>query len=263
MQYLIYVLVSFGASMVGAICGLGGGIIIKPVLDFLQIGSVQTIHFLSGCTVLGMSSYSVAKSVQKKDSSIRWARTTPLAIGAAIGGIVGKQLFSLATQRIGQLAGGIQAIILCFITLGALLYTLYQSKIRTHQLSSLPICICIGILLGLISSFLGIGGGPVNLVVFFYFFSMDTKTAAQNSLYLIFISQLSSFLMTFFTKTIPSFSAAALILMVGGGIFGGIIGRCLSQKMSQAYVRKLFILCMVLILLMNFYHVTKYFHFFM
>ncbi|MEI3183290.1 MAG: sulfite exporter TauE/SafE family protein [Lachnospiraceae bacterium] len=38
------------------------------------------------------------------------------------------------------------------------------------------------------SSFLGIGGGPINLVVLLYFFSMDTKAAAQNSLYIILFS---------------------------------------------------------------------------
>ena len=44
------------------------------------------------------------------------------------------------------------------------------------------------ITLGILSSFLGIGGGPINLVVLFFFFSMDTKTAAQNSLYTILFS---------------------------------------------------------------------------
>ena len=34
-------------------------------------------------------------------------------------------------------------------------------------------------------------GGPFNMAVLFYFFSMGTKTAAQNSLYVILISQLT------------------------------------------------------------------------
>ena len=33
MIYLIFLVVCFGASIVGAICGIGGGVIIKPVLD--------------------------------------------------------------------------------------------------------------------------------------------------------------------------------------------------------------------------------------
>ena len=44
---LIFFLVSLLASVVGAICGIGGGVIIKPVLDLLHLESVSTISFLS------------------------------------------------------------------------------------------------------------------------------------------------------------------------------------------------------------------------
>ena len=32
-MYLLFFIISFGASIIGAICGIGGGVIIKPVLD--------------------------------------------------------------------------------------------------------------------------------------------------------------------------------------------------------------------------------------
>ena len=40
MEYLIIILVCFFSSVVGAICGIGGGVIIKPVLDAVGIGAV-------------------------------------------------------------------------------------------------------------------------------------------------------------------------------------------------------------------------------
>ena len=52
---LLFFVVSFFASIVGAICGIGGGVIIKPVLDMLHFETVSPISFLSGCTVLSMS----------------------------------------------------------------------------------------------------------------------------------------------------------------------------------------------------------------
>ena len=70
------------------------------------------------------------------------------------------------------------------------------------------------------SSFLGIGGGPINLVVLFYFFSMETKTAAQNSLYIILFSQITSLLTTLITHSVPEFTLPALVLMIAGGIGG-------------------------------------------
>lgn len=57
MKALLYLLVSFLASVVGAVCGIGGGVIIKPVLDLFGLAGVSTISFLSGCTVLSMSLY--------------------------------------------------------------------------------------------------------------------------------------------------------------------------------------------------------------
>lgn len=62
-QALLFALVSFAASVVGAICGIGGGMIIKPTLDIFGWVSVSTISFLSGCTVLAMSCYSVWRLV--------------------------------------------------------------------------------------------------------------------------------------------------------------------------------------------------------
>lgn len=88
-------LVCFAASVVGAVCGIGGGVIMKPVLDTFGFASVSTISFLSGCTVLAMSAYSIGKTVLAGESEIEYRTATPLAIGAAAGGVIGKQLFTL------------------------------------------------------------------------------------------------------------------------------------------------------------------------
>lgn len=42
---VIFLLVSFFSSLVGAICGIGGGVIIKPVLDATGTMSVTAISF--------------------------------------------------------------------------------------------------------------------------------------------------------------------------------------------------------------------------
>lgn len=76
-------MISFLASIIGGIGGIGGGIIIKPALDLSGLASIATISFLSSCTVLSMSAYNVCKSLSEKSGA-------PLAIGAALGGIVGK-----------------------------------------------------------------------------------------------------------------------------------------------------------------------------
>lgn len=246
---ILFLAVALLSSIVGAICGIGGGVVIKPVLDMLQMGEPATINFLSGCTVLSMSIYSVAKSLHAKDSKVKMSTGTPLALGAAIGGVVGKEMFSAVKALFdgSPMVGGVQAVALGIITLGTLVYTILKSRIRTRDTSNKLLCVVIGLLLGIMSSFLGIGGGPINLVVLGYFFGMDTKTAAANSLYIILFSQVANLLATLLSGSVPEFRVLALVLMVAGGIGGGIIGRALNKKMNNAAVDKLFIALMVLI----------------
>ena len=238
-----------------AICGIGGGVIIKPVLDAFQMMDVSTISFLSGCTVLSMTTYSVIKSKMSKTNSINSKTALPLALGAAVGGILGKWLFSLLTDCFPiSKVGAVQSICLMLITIGTLVYTIYKAKIKTYHVTS-PVFSCIiGVVLGLLSSFLGIGGGPINLVILFFFFSMSTKEAAENSLYIIFFSQIASLLSSVVTSSIPAFDPVVLIFMVIGGIAGGIFGRGLNKKISEKTVDKLFIGLMVVIIFINIYN---------
>lgn len=258
---ILFLIVSFLSSIVGAICGIGGGVVIKPVLDMLRMGSAATINFLSGCTVLSMSLYSVGKSLLAGDSKVEMSTGTPLALGAAIGGVVGKQMFSAVKAVFGggSMVSGVQAVCLGIITVGTLLYTIYKKRIPTHRMTRKAVCVVIGLLLGIMSSFLGIGGGPINLVVLGYFFSMDTKTAAANSLYIILFSQAASLLATFVTGSVPEFRVPALMLMVAGGIGGGIVGRSLNRKMDNRAVDKLFLGLMAVIIGICVYNATRAF----
>ena len=160
--------VCFFSSIIGAICGIGGGVIIKPVLDALGVFPVSTINFLSGCTVLSMTAYSVLRSRVSGASQIDFKTATPLAIGAAVGGLVGKDLFSMVEGLFDtpNTAGAVQAAVLMVITIGTLVYTVNKEKIATKRVSGALACAVIGLFLGIMSSFLGIGGGPINLVSF-------------------------------------------------------------------------------------------------
>jgi len=251
--YLVFLIVCFGASIVGAICGIGGGVIIKPVLDSFGVLDVTAISFLSGCTVLSMTTYSVLKNKISGESHVTMKTGFPLAIGAAVGGLIGKWLFSYVKSLSSDpnKVGAVQALCLLIVTLGTLIYTIYKAKIKTYEVDSAIVCVLIGI-------FLGIGGGPINLVVLFFFFSMSTKLAAENSLYIIFFSQIASLISTIVTGSVPDFQIGVLILMVAGGIAGGICGRAINKKIDEKTVDKLFIALMVLMIVINIYNIFKF-----
>ena len=164
---LIFFLVALTASIAGAICGIGGGVIIKPVLDLLHLETVAAISFLSGCTVLSMSCYSVGKSLLAKERSVSLKTGTPLAIGAAAGGLVGNQLFAAVRELSGSpdTVGAVQAACLAVVTAGTLLYTVNKARIPTRRVQNFAVCVVIGLALGAMSSFLGIGGGHIQLEV--------------------------------------------------------------------------------------------------
>ncbi len=257
---ILILLIAFGASVIGAVCGIGGGVIIKPVLDAFGVAGVAEISFLSGCTVLSMSCYSVCRSVIARESLVNFQTGTPLAVGAALGGILGKSLFS-ALQTVAsqpEAVGGYQAICLAAVTAATLTYTLNKGRIPALQIRNGILCAAVGLALGVMSSFLGIGGGPINLVVLYYFFSMETKTAAQNSLYIILVSQLTSLLTAILTGSVPTFDPLWLVVTVLGGIAGGVVGRKVNKHLTQTQVDKLFTGLIFVIITISIYNAVRY-----
>jgi uncharacterized membrane protein YfcA len=255
----LYFLISFLATGIGGICGIGGGVIIKPVLDATGMLSVSGVSFLSGCTVLSMSVISVLRN-QTNRGIIDMKTSTPLAIGAVAGGIVGKSVFELlkALVKNENYVGSVQAGLLILVTLGSLLYSIYASRIHTHQIENAVICLLIGLALGMVSTFLGIGGGPINLTVLFFFFSMDTKKATANSLYIIMFSQFAGLLQLLVTGHVPPVGVDLVALMTLAGVLGGLVGNRVNARLSSNAVDRLFIGLMAVIIGISSYNLYKF-----
>ena len=115
-----------------------------------------------------------------------------------------------------------------------------------------------GLVLGIMSSFLGIGGGPINLMVLGFLFSMSTKESALASLYIIVFSQVTSLVQTVVTGTIPPVQLSYLVLMVIGGLLGGTIGSKINKKIEDEKVDKLFMALMFIIICINIYNTYKF-----
>ena len=261
MEYLIIILVCFFSSVVGAICGIGGGVIIKPVLDATGVMAVTTVSFLSGCTVLSMSVVSLYKNLKAKHTFVfDKAFATVLALGGVVGGLTGKELYQGNNSRLedSSRVGAVQPFVLMIVTVGTLAYTIRKEKIHTKNVQSRAVIFGIGIILGILSSFLGIGGGPINLVVLFFFFSMETKQAALYSIYVIMFSQISSLLSTVFKNNVPPFEPQILILMIACGVLGGLAGSKINKKIENRTVDKLFMGLMAVIICINIYNIFRY-----
>lgn len=243
------------ACIIGAISGIGGGIIIKPILDSLNIMSMSTLNFLSGCTILSMSIVSLYRN---KNVKLNFAIPIFLGIGASVGGIIGKQLFDIVGKNFdNSIVGFIQSILLFIINIFILFYMFIKYKLKSKKIKSKIITIILGCLLGIISSFLGIGGGPINIAVIYYFYSLEAKQTVLSSLIVVFFSQLSSLILTFCIGT-PIFEYTSLIFMCLGGVFGALIGSKISKNMDNDKTQKFFISVLFFLIIINIYNIKKF-----
>jgi uncharacterized membrane protein YfcA len=258
LQIAGFLFVACIASAVGAISGIGGGIIIKPVLDAFSGQGIAEINVLSGSAVFAMSLVSLFRS-RSAGIVLESKRGMALAGGAALGGAAGKRIFSstLCFFPHASLIGIIQSLILIFLTLTMLLYLKKKKNIRPRDIRNIPFCLFIGLLLGMVSAFLGIGGGPINIMVISYFFSMDSKNAALHSLYTIFLSQTASFLLVFAEDSIPPVNPVLIIAMVTGGVGGSLIGSRIVKARSNDQVDSLFSVVLWLVILISSYNAIR------
>jgi uncharacterized membrane protein YfcA len=227
-------------------------------MDGLGLLPVATVSFLSGCTVLCMSGVSIAgrdKSVRIRDGVSGY-----LAIGASVGGVAGKMLFTALTAGLARqnLVGVIQTAILLIVNVGVLVYIYHKEKLTRPPASGAAICLLIGCLLGVISSFLGIGGGPLNIVMLAYFFGMRGKEAALNSLFIIFCSQMTSLLNTVFSGAVPPFAWQALLAMCAGGVIGAACGRRVSARIDDHKMDKLFKWTLLFLIALNIVNLVRF-----
>lgn len=260
MIQIICILVSFFASTLGAICGIGGGVIMKPILDATGAVTVQQASILSCCTVLSMSVVSLYRRTKQGGlaKQIELSRTLPLAIGAILGGFIGNSLFQQAVVLLGDSkAGVVQSALLMLLTLINVPYLILESRIRRFSIRWIPGCVLAGMFLGLMSSFLGIGGGPINLLFLSLLFSMGIKEAGLNSIFIIFLSQTTSFFKTAIRGGLSNVNLVMLSLMIIGGILGGMLGSQLNKRFTDKQVSHLLLMLLGIITLICAFNIWR------
>lgn len=255
---IIYFLVALFSTILGSSAGLGGGIIIKPVLDSLGDYALPTINLLSSSTIFIMSIVTVFYQLKKKDK-INPKNTIVVATGSVVGGIIGQKLMNFILSKdinIG-LINNIQSIIIIILLISVFLYMRNKDNIKSYKINNILAIGLLGLFLGAISAFLGIGGGPINVAAFTILFSMTANEAARNSILVIFFSQGSKIISIAATTGFSSYKLDMLPYMLVGGVFGGIIGYKINKSVSEKSIIKIFNSVTLSIILLNLYNIFK------
>ncbi len=254
---IIYFLLAFTATICGSMAGLGGGVIIKPVLDTLGLDGLQTISVLSSATVFSMA---LVSTIRQVISGFKLEnRMIFLAAGAAIGGIFGGQLFSTISATMNtQTLKGVQAVILTIL----LIIVLFKNKLPDWEIKNLFVSSATGIILGALAAFLSIGGGPINVAILCMFLSMKVKDAAVVSILIILLSQGAKLMLIGLDTGFSVYAGMdKLVYMIPGGIIGGLTGTRLNRKLSHAFIDRFFTIMIVCIICLNIFNAVDAFFF--
>lgn len=253
MLYLIYFFVVFLANSVGALSGMGGGVIIKPALDAVGAHPLPMIGFFSSSAVFTMSIVSILKQVQG-GFVIKMERLFAIALGSVLGGYLGNWIFNhLMTLFTNEsIVNLIQIIIMILTLVFAIIYARSEKPTLGLQANIWYFLTCIGI--GIISTLLGIGGGPINVAAFMVIFGHTTKQSTVYSIFTIFFSQLAKLASSVLITGLAAYDTSYLFVIIPAAVLGGFIGSAINQKLSEEAVNVTYQLIMLFVILLNIYN---------
>jgi uncharacterized membrane protein YfcA len=248
----IYFLIILLANTFGSISGMGGGVIIKPALDFFQLHTIEEISFYSTTAVFITAMVSTAFHL-KSGPTFKWSLALWLSFGSIVGGYLGNAAFEYLLGIMTAESVNLLQIVTMFILL--LLSLIYGVKNKpSYHLKNVSWYVISGLILGFIGSLLGIGGGPMNLALLILLFSVPIKEAAAYSITVIFFSQLTKILAITTSGELANYDLSMLWFIVPAAVIGGVSGALISDHVSSGFVRNTYLVIVLLVLGINVYN---------
>ncbi len=246
----VFLIVLFACTL-GAISGLGGGIIVKPLMDALGGFSAGSVNAMASITILTMTIVSILKS-RKNARNIDWRIVIFFTIGSVIGGVLGQFILDhFITSSNDATVIIVQSVFQIFIVLLIILHEIVKQRLPHFHVKSPALMTTIGTLLGTIAAFLSIGGGIFNRPVLVILLSMTSKSAAFTSLCIILCAQganvVTMGLTTHFSYVDPSVLPFMMVAAIAGGYLGGYIATHVNDK----YFDRIFMITLLIILALN------------
>ncbi|CAM4110578.1 membrane protein [Bacillus manliponensis] len=241
MEYFTLLIIGLVAGTIGSLVGLGGGIIIVPLLVGLHSLSPQLAVGTSIVTIVftGLSStltYMKHKRVDYKSGLI-------LFIGSGPGGIVGSWANKFLNGDSFSLYFGIFLIFVSIILMlrdkmkplsltnaSVIKRTFVTKEGQTIHYEFPPIlAIIIAFFVGFISGLFGIGGGALLVPAMMLLFAFPAQIAVATSMFIVFLSAVVSSITHISLDNVNWLYA---LILIPGAWFGGRIGAYINTKLS-------------------------------
>lgn len=240
MIQIILILIALLATLIGATTGIGGGIVIKTLYDVIGLHSILEIGFYTTVVVFTMCLISIYKQYR---SGFKYDLNVLLFIsfGSMLGGYLGDWILNLFASDIPgtQLQIG-QSIILLITLLFLFYYTHRKGGTGIELTRSRVNMFLLGLFLGSISIFLGIGGGPLNVSLLVIFFGYSMKQSSIYSIATVFFSQITKIFSILISQQYTQFDLSLVPWLIIVGIVGGYYGTRINQRISDAAIGKVY-----------------------
>jgi hypothetical protein len=218
----------FAAGILGSMIGLGGGIIVVPVLTFLGFPPTVAASNSLFAALSNATASTISYSKQKRIEYHLGLKLGLLSIpGTALGAIISTDV-----------APDIFKILFGFVLIASAAYIFLRKKIETKEktISKQMIVFAIGasFFAGIISSFFGIGGGIIFVPLMVVGMGMAMKKAAPTSQMILLFASLSGVIVHSLLGH-PDFLHAGMLSI--GSFIGGLVGARLSIDIKERYLQ--------------------------
>ena len=218
----------FAAGLLGSMIGLGGGIIVVPVLTFLGFPPTVAASNSLFAALSNATASTISYSKQKRMEYSLGLKLGLLSIpGTVLGAIISTDV-----------APDIFKILFGFVLIASAVYIFLRKKIENKEktISKQVIVFAIGasFFAGVISSFFGIGGGIIFVPLMVVGMGMAMKKAAPTSQMILLFASLSGVIVHSLLGH-PDFIQAGLLSI--GSFIGGLVGARLSIDIKERYLQ--------------------------
>ena len=222
------ILLGFAAGVLGSMLGLGGGVIVVPVLTFL--GFSPTVA-ASNSLFAALSNAIASTASYSRQKRIEFSLGIKLGLLSIPGTVLGAVISTDA-------APGIFKILFGLVLIASAAYVFLRKKLETGEknLSKQMVVFAIGasFFAGIISAFFGIGGGIIFVPLMVAGMGMAMKKAAPTSQLILLFSSLSGVIVHSILGH-PDFLQAGFLAI--GSFIGGLVGARLSVDIKDRYLQ--------------------------
>ena len=252
--------ISTVSGFLGALLGLGGGVILVPLLIFLLD---IPIHIAAGASIIAVvATSSSAASVYVKDEVANMRLGMFLELATTVGAVTGALLMAGASENLLTTVFGLSLLYSSLvmwrqmrnnkrswipsendwiaekIDLDASYYDVTREEDISYGVTRSPILFAMSYIAGVVSGLLGIGGGGIKVPAMNVIGGIPMKAAVATSNFMIGVTAAASALVYIRNGFCDSFITAPVVL---GTLTGSYIGAKYALHVRGTLIKKVFI----------------------